>query len=657
MSSSRLSLTCLLVALQALFAHAETAPAWTPLGGPTGGDVRSLAADPRDPRRVFLGTSDGVLYRSSDAGRSWRRVQPGFPLPGMSLDDLAFDARGRLWVGYWEVAGGGGGVARSDDGGGTFRVLEGIAGRPVRGLALAASNPAVAVVGTQVGVFRSDDDGATWRRISPEGHADLKNVGSVALDPQDDEVVYAGTWHLPWKSGDAGRSWRPAHAGMIDDSDVMTLTVDRRSRQTVYATACSGIYRSADGAARWAKIRGIPGSSRRTRAFAQDPEQPATFYAGTTGGLWRSRDDLGSWSLLTPRELVVNALLVLPGGSVLAGTDGAGVLRSEDRGASWQASNDGFAERFVAQLLFDGPRLVAGLLGDRQHSGVLVAPRFDGPWTRLARGLEGRELASLALVPSREGAAEVLAGTDQGLYLSVSPSGEWRALPLVAGGLDERGRVAAVAVAGGGSRPVFLAGTERGLLRSGDGGQTWTRRVLGLSSPVTALAVAPVEREVVLAATRLGLHRSGDGGQTWTEVAAAPLDVPLGSLQFLADGRTVVGTSARGLVLSQDQGRTWMRRGGGLPLSNVTSVAALPDGRTLVASDFDRAVLYLSRDGGQNWEPLPVQGLPSTRVFALAADPSAPGRVVAAPTSGGLHAWSAPLAAGARGGSAAAGGQ
>lgn len=652
---SKLSLACLVAALPALAARAETASSWTPLGGPTGGDVRSLAADPRDPRRLFLGTSDGVLYRSEDAGRSWRRATPGFPLPGMSLDDLAFDARGRLWVGYWEVAGRGGGVARSDDGGSSFRVLEGIAGRPVRGLALAPSNPAVAVVGTQVGVFRSDDDGASWRRISPEGHADLRNVGSVALDPQDDGVVYAGTWHLPWKSADAGRSWRPAHAGMIDDSDVMTLTVDRRSRQTVYATACSGIYRSADGAGRWAKIRGIPGTSRRTRAFAQDPEQPATFYAGTTEGLWRSRDDLGSWSLVTPRELVVNALLVLPGGTVLAGTDAAGVLRSEDRGTTWQASNAGFAERFVSQLLFDGPRLVVGLLGDRHHSGVLVAPRFDGPWTRLAPGLEGRELASLALVPAREGASELLAGTDQGLYLSASRAGEWRALPLVAGGIDESGRVAAVAAAGDAARPVYLAGTERGLLRSADGGQTWTRRVLGLSSPVTALAVSPVGRELVLAATRLGLHRSNDGGQTWTEVAAAPLDVPLGTLQFLADGRTVLGTSTRGLVLSPDQGRTWMRRGGGLPLSNVTSVAALPDGRTLLASDFARAVLYLSRDGGQNWEPLAGEGLPTTRVFALAADPSAPGRVVAAPTSGGLHAWSAPLAA--RSGAGAAGGQ
>lgn len=652
MSVVRHLLTCLTALGLAAPALGELAPTWQALGGPTGGDVRSLAADPQVPGRLFLGTSDGVLYRSEDAGRSWQRSTPGFPLRGMSLDDLAFDARGRLWLGFWEVSGSGGGVARSDDGGRSFEVFQGLAGQAVRGLALAPSNPRVAVAGTQAGVFRSDDDGATWRRISPEGHADLRNVGSVAVDPQDDAVVYAGTWHLPWKTGDAGRSWRPAHAGMIADSDVMTLTVDRRSRQTVYATACSGIYRSADGAARWSKIRGIPGSSRRTRAFAQDPEEPGTFFAGTTEGLWRSRDDLTSWSLVTPRELVVNALLVLPGGAVLAGTDGAGVLRSEDRGSTWQPSNAGFAERFVSQLLFDGPRLVVGLLGDRHHSGVLVAPRFDGPWTPLARGLEGRELASLTLVPSPDGSSEVLAGTDRGLYLSVSHCGEWRALPLVADGIDENGRVAAVAVV---TARVFLAGTDRGLLRSADGGQSWTRRVLGLASQVTALAVSPRDRNLVLAATRLGLHRSSDGGQTWAEVAAAPLDVPLGSLQFLPDGQGVLGTSTRGLALSRDQGRSWMRRGGGLPLSNVPSVAALPDGRTLVASDFDHGALYASRDGGQNWERLPGAGLATTRVFAVAADPTAPERIVAAPTSGGLHVLQA-APEGGRPAAAAAGG-
>jgi photosystem II stability/assembly factor-like uncharacterized protein len=258
------------------------------------------------------------------------------------------DAAGTLYVGYWEVHGAGGGVARSRDGGATFELLEGIAGQPVKALSVAPSDPGSLVAGTRDGVFRSKDAGRTWARISPEGDAELKNIDSIAIDPGDPDVIYAGTWHLPWKTTDGGRTWKGVHTGMIDDSDVMTLTIDRRSSRIVYATACSGIYRSADAALRWTKLRGIPGSSRRTRAFAQHPTRLDTFYAGTTEGLWTTDDGGVSWRLLTSQKLVVNALMVGRDGTVLVGSEGAGVLRSDDGGRTFSASNEGFSERFVS---------------------------------------------------------------------------------------------------------------------------------------------------------------------------------------------------------------------------------------------------------------------------------------------------------------------
>ncbi len=130
------------------------------------------------------------------------------------------------------------------------------------------------VAGTIGGVFRSADRGRTWSRLTPEGHPDLRNVGSVAVDPTDPMVIYAGTWHLPWKSTDGGRSWFPISAGMIDDSDVMTLTIDRANPQNVFATACSGIYRSTrrrrDGGRRSAASR------RAAAARAPLPRAPTT---------------------------------------------------------------------------------------------------------------------------------------------------------------------------------------------------------------------------------------------------------------------------------------------------------------------------------------------------------------------------------------------
>src|SRR5260370_38443329 len=121
---------------------------WSP-AGPWGGDVRCLAADSRNPQIVYLGTSSGLLYRSDDGGRQWRRGTPGFPARGMSLDDLAVDAAGTLYVGYWEVHGAGGGGARSPDGGVTFELLAGVPRQPGEALAVAPPAPGSLAVGTR----------------------------------------------------------------------------------------------------------------------------------------------------------------------------------------------------------------------------------------------------------------------------------------------------------------------------------------------------------------------------------------------------------------------------------------------------------------------------------------------------------------------------
>jgi len=634
----------ILAGLVALAAEPARGEGWVSVG-PPGGDVRSLASDPRDPRLVYLGTADGVLYRSTNGGRRWERLQPGFPLQGMSLDELRVGADGRVYVGYWEVHGSGGGVGTSVNGGQNVELLPGIAGQSVRALALSASDPDVIVAGTLEGVFRSLDGGRAWSRISPVGHPEVRNVNSVAVDPSDPQVIYAGTWHLPWKTDDGGRTWRPVHAGIIDDSDIMTLTFDRRSPSTIYATACTGIYRTHDAARRWSRLRGIPASSRRTRSFAQDPGAPETIYAGTTEGLWTSADAGASWRRATAKDLVVNAVLALPEG-LLLGTEGAGVLRSPDRGRTWEASNEGFSERLVSRLLSDPvrDRILAAVRGDRRHGGVLAASDPGGPWTPVGTGLEGREVLSLTLLGD-----EVLAGTDDGLFVSVSHCGLWARLPTVVGGMDAHPRVTDVAAL---PARTILAATARGLLRSDDGGERWHRLALGPGGAVTAIAVSPAQPAVAFAASPLGLFRSDDAGASWTPVAPALAEGTIRALAFLpGKGTTLLATTSAGLLMSTDEGRGWRRRGGGLPLGDITGLAIHPDGRTLFASDFARGGIYRSDDAGESWQALPTAGLVSSRVWALAVDPRAPARLLAAPSTGGLHEWRAPeggAAAGSR---------
>ena len=628
----RSSLLLALVTALTLSGTPARAQSWIPVGAP-GGNVRALALDPRDPQRVYLGTADGILYRSDDGGLLWRRLGPGFPLRGCSLDDIVVDARGVVFVGYWEVHGSGGGVARSADGGKTFAVLKGVDGESVRALALAPSDSRVIAAGTRTGVFLSRDAGNTWARITPELHPDLRNVESLVFDPADPQVVYVGTRHLGWKTLDGGATWTPVHEGMIDDSDVMTLTLDRWNSKTVYATACSGIYRSTEGGASWTKLQGIPFAARRTRAFTRLDEDPNVLLAGTTQGLWVSEDAGKSWSRTTSKDLVVNAVIAQPGGPILLGTEGAGVLRSSDQGRSWVASNTGFSERFVSKLLFDtvDDRLIVVVWGPPGYGGVFVAQGATGRWVRLGEGLDGHEVLSLALLDNT-----ILAGTDDGIFQRAPDANFWTRVQTVIEGERIQPRVTDLIALGDGR---LVAGTPTGILQSSDGGETWTRPAAASDVEIQALAASRRDPGLLVAATKSGFLRSNDGGETWRRASLA-LNVTPHALAFApANRRVLYATTTGGLFRSGDLGETWRRVDGGLPHSDLTGLAMDPNGRALYVSDFTWGGVFRSADGGSTWDRMPTTGLGSDRVWALGLDPAAPERVLAASSAGGLHVW------------------
>lgn len=615
----------LIVAAIVVVATPARAQTWIPVG-PPGGTVRALAADPRDPQRIFLGTGDGILYRSDDGGLHWRRLRPGFPLRRCSLDQIVVDPHGVVFVGYWEVHGTGGGVARSADGGKTFAVLEGIDGQSVRALALAPSDAQVIAAGTTAGVFLSQDSGQRWARITPEHHPDLRNVESLAFDPTDPQILYVGTWHLGWKTIDGGAEWVPMHDGMIDDSDVMTLTVDQWDPRTIYATACSGIYRSTEAAAQWTKLSGIPLSSRRTRAFSQSGDDANLLLAGTTEGLWISVDRGETWRLVTAKTLVVNAVLVQPNGTIILGADGAGVLRSRDRGETWSSSNTGFSERFVSRMLFDAPgrRLFVSVW---DKGGVFVTSGVRGPWVRLDEGLEGREVLSLALLDET-----LFAGTDEGIFTRGPEATAWTRLPTILDGLEENPRVTELLAL---PPRRLLAATPKGVIRTSDEGWNWAQPELGKEGEVFALAAFRDDPDLVVAATKSGFYRSSDGGGTWRQVSSKlPGVTPHAITVMPADDLVLLATTTGGLFRSNDQGVNWRRVTGGIPRSDLTGIAVHPDGLTIYASDFNWGGIFRSVDGGMKWERMPTGDLPSDRVWTLGLDPEAPERLLASLASG-----------------------
>ncbi len=371
--------------------------------GPFGGDVTAMAIDPRDADRIWLGTSDGQIFRSIDGGIVWRRIRPGVKSPGFVITVILFDKEkaGVIYAGLKPLLdlteeANGGGVFISEDDGQTWSMLEGMRGRSVRTIAQAAKDPSVLVVAARDGIYRTGDRGQKWERITPANDPELKGFHSVAIDPRDADVIYVGTHHLPWKTTDAGKTWKLAASkerGMIDDSDIFAIHIDDSDPDTVLMSACSGIYRSRNASETWTKIQGIPYTSRRTHVIYQHPTKPEVIFAGTTEGLWLSTDNgkPDSWRRMTSLRMVINSIAIHPNrpDRVLLGTDDNGVLISIDGGEGYDTSNAGFINRQVRAVVADKAqpgRVYAGVIFDRVNGGLFISEDGGVTWGQSMSG-------------------------------------------------------------------------------------------------------------------------------------------------------------------------------------------------------------------------------------------------------------------------------
>ncbi len=598
---------------------AAQSSSWVMLG-PDGGDARSLAGDPHDPSRIFLGTSAGELYLSTNGGAQWTRLAHLGGGSDYVLDHISVDPRNSnlIYVAAWSVENNGGDLYRSRDAGKTWDALPGTHGKSIRAFAIAPSDPDTLVAGALDGVFRSRDRGDTWERISPPNHAEIKNIESVAIDPRNPDVIYAGTWHLPWKTIDGGRTWHSIRQGVVDDSDVFSLIVDPITPNVVYASACSGIYKSESAGELFRKVQGIPFSARRTRVLRQDPSNSLVVYAGTTEGLWKTVDAGQTWNRVTPPNFIVNDVLIDPSRAarVLLATDRAGIFASNDGAQSFAPSNFGFSRRQVTAVVADRSEPAtwyAGVLNDKEFGGVFVTRNAGRSWRQLNSGLRGQDIFSLTQSPS----GELLAGTNSGIFVFDFQKTMWtpsnlvlneKFTPVTRRGSNSkvrrmitrrefvrdriRGRVTQVIAT---PRRWMAAVDHQGVFVSLDHGRSWH------GGPIVGerdfISLAALEDRVAITSPR-SLWLSNDGTTTWT-AAAVPAFVSR-IYRVTLDRERVWITTHEGTFYSADNGRTWAHILLGAPPAQAVAIeydrtsdrtlAITPDGQ-----------VFSTSDGGQNW--------------------------------------------------------
>lgn len=313
------------------------------------------------------------------------------------------------------------------------------------------------------GILRSNDDGKTWHRLGLKEAIEFDGVvRALAVDPTNPCRVYAGADAGLCISDDGGAHWRLAK-GAITGMTVWSLAIDPNDARVIYAgtgaPSRSALFKSTDAGETWARLppempEFCQGVNRpRMLTICVDPEDSQQVWFGVEeGGVWRSRDGGQEFERLDdPRKPIrssdIHAI------SILAATAKApktimvltvnAVYVSDDDGTTWDGK--------LSKQRFDGlyyTRTVAPVARSENELILAIGDGTPGHKTRLMRSTDrGRnwEETRLEAVPNSTFWAlgvhdaepgRIYAGTKYGDLFRSTDGGrswqkEWREFPEI----------------------------------------------------------------------------------------------------------------------------------------------------------------------------------------------------------------------------------
>ena len=288
---------------------------------------------------------------------------------------------------------------------------------------------------------------------------------------------------------------------------------------------------------------------------------------------------LNAWSSNGPPDVSILSLAVDPlaPGTVYAGSNGDGIFRSVDGGASWAAINAGLTNPIVAAIAvhpFGTGIVYAGTTG----GGVFRSLDGGASWGPVNTGLVNGVITALAINP-------------------VVPT------------------------------TLYAATTGGGVFRSVNGGESWAQINVGLTNPVvTALAVNPVTFSIVYAGTTGGgVFRSFNAGGSWAATNSGLLNTQVSALAInpVTPAILYAGTTGGGVFRSADGGTSWAAVNSGIENVNtiITSLVINPRAPNVLYASAPGTGVFRTLNAGFNWSPFNT-GLTNTDVNTLAITPA-----------------------------------
>lgn len=375
---------------------------WRELGPANqAGRVSVFVGVPGDPNTLYVAGANGGIFKSTNAGTTWKPVFDNQPVLSIGAIEIAPSNPNVLYVGTGEGnprnnASFGDGVYRSNDGGETWTHLGLAESDRIARIRIDSRNPDIAYVcamgrewGTneQRGVFRTSDGGKNWQKVLYKDTS--TGCSDIDINPENSNEIYAGmytffrqAWHLRsgagetalYKSMDGGATWKKMTNGIPQMLDRVGVSISRNNPNIVYMVSETldyqgELWRTDDSGATWRVVSKDANINFRPFYYADirvDPQDPNRVYA-LSGSLYLTEDG-GRTFRTIGRDVHGDhqALWIDPVNPkrVLSGSDG-GFQISNDRGANFEVLNNvAFTQFYHIHYDMQRPYYICGGLQD-----------------------------------------------------------------------------------------------------------------------------------------------------------------------------------------------------------------------------------------------------------------------------------------------------
>lgn len=625
---------------------------WVPLGpGNIGGRTRSILIDPNTPEVMYAAGVAGGVWKSTDAGDSWKALDD--LLPNLAVSSMAMDPTDSNVI----YAGTGEGFSNSD---------------AVRG----------------AGMLKTTDAGATWTLLASTSNSNFFLINDVVISRNNKLRVYAATSTGVWVSNDGGSSWALSFSNPSPASSCLDLAM-RTDVSSDYLLASFGnfaeaaVFRNPDaaGAGSWTSVLAEANMGRTSLAIA--PSNQNVVYALAVNvasgayrlgllGVFKSTDGGVNWTATVKNtdSTKLNTLLLSSLGSACGSTSnhqgwydnviavdpldqnrvwagGVTIFRSDDGGTNWGLANGLHSDEhaIVFHPRYNGRQNATMFVGndggiyrtDNARAAVGNLPCSGGggsvQWTSLNHNYGVTQFYNGTPYPDGR---SYFGGTQDNGTLRGSDSGgpnSWNSIMGGDGGY--------VAIDPNDTNTLYAEFQNLAIRKSTDGGFTFRDAVTGITNSsflfIVPFAMDPSNARRLWTGSNV-VWRTTDGASQWAQ-ASAPLFGNTSALAiFPGDGKSViVGTNIGAIhritsALSADAGTVWDFA---LPRIGFVSWVAFdpvdPNIAYATYSSFNSKTeptdrhIYKTTDGGVTWAPLDGEGptgIPDIPVHCIVIDPT-----------------------------------